>query len=799
MIKVFFKGELLMLDKNAYTELKHKALEERFGRMNPEQKKAVFTVNGPVLILAGAGSGKTTVLVNRIANMVYFGNAYNSDYIPVNLSEDDMIFLSEYKQGGDSSRLRDIICDAGDMIKPWSILAITFTNKAAGELKQRLSDMLGDAASDITAATFHSACVRILRREIEALGYSTDFTIYDSDDSVRIIKACLNSLGVSDKMFPPKYVASAISSAKDKMQSPEEFANENANDFRLSTVAKIYTEYQSRLFRASALDFDDIIRLTVELFEKNPDVLSHYQNRYKYIMVDEYQDTNMAQYKLVSMLSREHRNLCVVGDDDQSIYKFRGATIANILNFEEQFSGCTTIRLEQNYRSTQNILNAANSVIKNNKGRKSKSLWTSSGDGDKVVIYKAQDENAEAKYISETILSDIKDGGKFSDHAVLYRMNAQSNSIERAFTNSGIPYKVFGGMRFYDRKEIKDMIAYLSVINNPADMLRLKRIINEPKRSIGDATVSSIEEISANVGITPLEVMKNSATYAALSRKATSLVPLEVMFSGLIKASTEIQLDELLDVLLDVSGYGASLTAQGEEGLTRAENISELKSTMKQYSEQAENPTLSGFLEEISLYTDVDKFEEQTDTVTLMTMHAAKGLEFPVVFTIGMEDGIFPSIRSLNSEEDIEEERRLAYVAITRAKSKLYLTHCNQRMIFGQTNRNMISRFIKEISPDLVERIDSTAKPLHYDFSSSEENRPVRSETFKSQIERSKPVKPAVCTIDFSVGDRVSHNIFGEGTVLSVKKISNDSMLEVAFDKVGSKKLMANFAKITKL
>lgn len=784
-----------------FIELKRKALENYFDRMNPEQKKAVFTIKGPVLILAGAGSGKTTVLVNRIANMVRFGNAYDSNYAPENISDEDIAFLENFKKGDDGERLRDIICNPDEMIKPWNILAITFTNKAAGELKQRLADMLGDDGNGIVAATFHSACVRILRREIEQLGYPSDFTIYDSDDSQRVIKTCLSELDISDKMFPPKNVAGVISSAKDRMLSPEDFEEEYGNDFRMSTISKVYALYQKKLFSSGALDFDDIIRLTVILFERFPETLRHYRNLYKYIMVDEYQDTNHAQYRLVSLLSEEHRNLCVVGDDDQSIYKFRGATIENILGFEDEFKDCRTIRLEQNYRSTQNILSAANEVIKNNRGRKSKTLWTADEDGDKVKLCRMPNENEESRYIANEILDGIKNGGKYSDYAILYRMNAQSNSIERAFTNSGIPYRVFGGLRFYDRKEIKDMIAYLSVVNNPYDMLRLKRIINEPKRSIGEATVSALEQIFSDTGVSPVEIMANAENYQPLVKKASALKPLGVMFKELAKSQNELALDELLDVLIEVSGYGKYLATLGDEGITRAENINELKTSMKQYSEQAENPTLSGFLEEISLYTDVDKYEEQTETVTLMTMHAAKGLEFPVVFVIGMEDGIFPSVRSLNSEEDIEEERRLAYVAITRAKKLIYLTYCAERMLFGQTNRNLVSRFIKEIPPALADKIDKVAKKpaTTIGFSLGESSSGTRSMSLQSQLSKAPKKKEEICRVEFAVGDRIRHKVFGDGTVISVRKMSNDSMLEVAFDNAGSKKLMANFAKIEKI
>ncbi|MBQ7980673.1 MAG: UvrD-helicase domain-containing protein, partial [Oscillospiraceae bacterium] len=535
------------------------------------------------------------------------------------------------------------------------------------------------------------------------------------------------------------------------------------------------------------------------LFEQEPEVLAHYRNLYKYIMVDEYQDTNEAQFRLVSLLAGGHGNLCVVGDDDQSIYKFRGATIENILSFEEQFDNATVIRLEQNYRSTQNILSAANSVISNNLSRKEKKLWTDAGDGDKVTFFKAYDESAESRFVAETILEKVKDGASYKDFAVLYRMNAQSNSIERAFTHSGIPYKVIGGMRFYDRKEIKDMTAYLSVLNNNRDMLRFKRIINEPKRGIGDTTLSMIEQIAGDLGVSPIDVMRESEGYAPVAKKSALLTKTAAMFDYLTEFAETHTLTELLDELLDKTGYANAMKALGDEGAGRLENISELKTTMEQYTEaNGEEASLSGFLEEISLYTDVDKLEEDSDVVYMMTMHSAKGLEFPTVFVVGMEEGIFPGMRSMSSLEDMEEERRLAYVAITRAKEKLYISHAKQRMLFGSTNRNLISRFAKEIDSDYVERVDSTVKMA--DDSSDVIVQSVPKYTLQSDIANRKVEQAKKnATADFSVGERVKHNVFGEGTVLSVKKISNDAMLEVAFDSVGTKKLMANFAKITKI
>lgn len=783
---------------------KKAAMEKYFQRLNDMQKKAVFTVNGPVLILAGAGSGKTSVLVNRIANMINFGNAYAEEKCPANISEEDIKFLKNYNGEKDEetvAKLKDII--AVDTVTPWKIMAITFTNKAAGELKERLEAMLGECANDIAAATFHSICVRILRREIDKLGYSRDFTIYDSDDSQRLLKSCYEDLDISDKVLPPKSVLGAISHSKDNLKDPDAYEAEAAGDYRKLGIAKLYRAYQAKLKSANAVDFDDIICLTVQLFEQDADVLDHYSNLYKYIMVDEYQDTNYAQLRLVTLLSAKHRNICVVGDDDQSIYKFRGATIENILKFEEQFDGAVVIRLEQNYRSTQNILNVANAVIANNTARNAKKLWTDAGDGEKITIYKASDEASESNFVATTILNGVKDGGKYKDYAVLYRMNAQSNSLERAFTSSGIPYRVIGGQRFYDRKEIRDIVAYLSVLNNDRDMLRFKRIINEPKRGIGDTTVSMIEQMSSDLGISPIEVMKNSESYPLLSKKTAQLVKTADMFIELKNIAETKPLDEMLDILLDKTGYAAYMKSLGDEGIARMENINELKSTMVEYMNgkaEGEEYSLSEFLEEISLFTDIDKLDESADAVVMMTIHSAKGLEFPNVFIVGMEDGIFPGVRSMDSLEDLEEERRLAYVAITRAKEHLYITHAQQRMLFGSTNRNLVSRFVKEIPADYINRIDSTVKTRKATEDDVIIQNTSKAYTLQSQI-ASKKIEQAKknIVVEYEVGERVKHNIFGEGTVLSVKKMSNDSMLEIAFDKVGTKKLMANFAKIQKI
>ncbi len=785
------------MSNDSYIELKQTALKQYFSRMNEMQQEAVFTVNGPLLVLAGAGSGKTTVIVNRIVNMINFGNAFfdtarkGSDF--------DVEFLKSYinVETDDVDGLRDAV--AVNPVRPWNILAITFTNKAAAELKERLNAVLGEEALNINASTFHSACVRILRQEIDRIGYGRDFTIYDSDDAQRLVKAVMSELEISEKNFPPRSVLSEISFAKNRMISPEMMKNDAGGDFRKKVIARIYAHYCSRLKDSNALDFDDILLLTVKIFEEFPDALEKFRNRYKYIMVDEYQDTNQVQFRLVSLLSAEHKNLCVVGDDDQSIYKFRGADITNILSFEKQFDGSKVIRLEQNYRSTQTILDAANSVISNNEGRKPKLLWTKGAKGEKVYWYKACDENDEAQFVASEILKHYKETGKYGNNAVLYRMNAQSNIIERSFIKSGIPYRVYGGMRFYDRKEIKDVTAYLSFLNNPNDMLRLKRIINEPKRGIGDATVTVLEEISRDLKLSPLEVMRNSSDYPPLSKKSAVLKAVAEIFDDLIEKADTIPLDEFLDEVLDKTGYMAYLKSMGEEGTSRIENVDELHSTIASYVNEAEEPTLSGFLEEVALYTEADRDSGLDDKVTLMTIHSAKGLEYDNIYVVGMEEGIFPGFRSMDSLEELEEERRLAYVAITRAKKHLYISSAAQRMLYGQTQRNLTSRFIKEIGSEFIEKHDNTIALKKMD-KSDDTVTSVHSSSLQQQLARNRTKQTAKNeNVEFNVGDRVIHNIFGEGVVISAQKITNDSMLEIAFDKVGTKKIMANFAKIRKI
>lgn len=778
--------------------LKQQAFRKYFHSLNEQQQQAVFSVNGPVLVLAGAGSGKTTAIISRIVNMIYFGDGYAQadGYLP----EEDVVWLQAYidgKEPEDVERLREILAIAP--IRPWNILAITFTNKAAGEMRARLASTLGEElASSVHASTFHSACVQILRRSIERLGYGSDFAIYDADDSRKLMKSCLADCNVSEKQFPPRGIVQEISNAKDAMISPEEMWEDAGEDYRKQTVARLYAAYQRHLRESNALDFDDIIYLTVELFRRFPEELAKYQYRFPYVLVDEYQDTNHAQYQLISLLTHASGNLCVVGDDDQSIYRFRGATIENILGFEEEFPDCTVIRLEQNYRSTQNILDAANSVIANNTGRKSKHLWTNAGAGEKITWYRAADELDESAYVSDTILKQVKAGEKYSDHAILYRMNAQSNMLERALVHKGIPYRIYGGTRFYDRKEIKDILAYMSIVENPNDRVRFERIVNEPKRGIGNATLALLLQISQDLHLSPLEVLQNVEQYPALSKKKTVLKKFAELWEALITAEREQPLEQFLDTILEKTGYHGMLESMGEEGTFRLENIEELKTSILTYQNEAEEASLGGFLEEISLYTDVDKYEPDQDTVMLMTVHSAKGLEFRNVFLVGMEQGVFPGNRSLSTPQDLEEERRLAYVALTRAKEKLTLTTAASRMLFGMTMRNPPSQFLEEIDKSLLEEKTSRRQSKRGIPAGNAES--VQSiSLLQQQMAASKKRVYQAQPKEFHVGERVRHAVFGDGTVLSITKMANDAMLEVGFDQVGTKRLMASHPKIKKL
>lgn len=739
-------------------------LKKQFSHMNNMQQQAVFCTEGPLLILAGAGSGKTTVLVNRIA------------YI-----------------------LQSELC------KPWQILAITFTNKAAGELKERICNAVPEGGSDIWAATFHSTCARILRRYGDRIGFTSHFTVYGTDDQKKLVKDILKQLNYDEKMLPVKRVLNEISKAKDEMLTPQEMLKRAGYDNLKQSVAKVYEIYQSRLKTADAMDFDDMLCKTVELFQNCPDILEFYQNQFKYIMVDEYQDTNKVQYKFVSMLAAKYGNICVVGDDDQSIYKFRGATIENILSFENTFKGAKMIRLEQNYRSTQNILNAANGVISNNTMRKGKTLWTENAVGDKIEVHTSDSERDEAQFIAKTILDGVADGRKFSDFAILYRMNAQSNSIEQALSRSGIPHRVIGGRRFYDREEIRDMVAYLQVINNPHDDVRLGRIINVPKRGIGATTLEKAAEIAAGLGESIYSVIKDADVYPQLSRAATKLKSFVALIDGLMEAeqSGDYSLAELYNLILEHTDYEKYLKTEKDNPDVRIENIEELSSNIIKFEEDyAEEASLSNFLEEISLQTDIDNYDAEADSSVMMTLHSAKGLEFPVVFIAGLEEGVFPSIATMMNPDELNEERRLAYVGITRAKEKLYITKAKSRMLMGHTSYNKVSRFVNEIPPELLNYTGEkktfastngfSASSSHISIGAGSKFTPNKSfNTFTKPAVKSGTV--------YKKGDCVFHKVFGKGMIMKTEKMGNDTMLEVAFDKAGTKTLMANFSKMEKI
>ena len=770
-------------------------IEMQFLNLNPMQRQAVLTTEGPLLLLAGAGSGKTTVLINRVANLLRFGRGSDTNEVPDTVTEDDVLFLESLTDPVDvmDTYRADYLC-AVEQPRPWNVLVITFTNKAANELKERLSNMLGEDSQDVWAMTFHSACCRILRREIERLGYTKSFTIYDQSDSERVMKNIIQEMGLDDKTLPAKYVLNIISREKDRMVSPEEMQENiaTANDYRMRYIAKAYKLYQNKLKENNALDFDDIIFKTVELLQENEDIRIQYQQKFKYVLVDEYQDTNHMQYMLTSLLAGGYENICVVGDDDQSIYRFRGATIENILNFEKEYRGSRTIRLEQNYRSTQSILNAANAVIAHNIGRKGKRLWTENGVGDPITVYEASDEGAEGNYVASRIISESK-GKNFKDFAVLYRTNAQSNALEYAFKRNGIPYRIIGGTRFFDRAEIKDMLAYLCVINNRSDDLRLRRIINNPPRGIGEKTIETAERLATAEGKGLYTVVSDPDSYGPLQKSSAKLKVFRDIIENLADLLDEgMELPAFYEEVIHKSGYVAMLESKPtEENMGRLENIRELKSSINTYVENAEVPTLAGFLEEIALYTDLEQYNDGDDAAVMMTMHSAKGLEFPHVFLVGFEDGLFPGMRAIGDVDEMEEERRLCYVAITRAKKSLTVSHARQRMIYGKTGASLPSRFLKEIPDDLTVK-----KGAMYQASTYQQRN-------QWQMPRPEPVKPVAAVsmpqtpalqVEFRRGDMVQHTAFGRGMVLSVIKMGNDALLEIAFDQIGTKKLMAKSA-----
>lgn len=735
-------------------------ISDMINSLNPMQKKAVLKTEGPLLLLAGAGSGKTRVLTHRIAYLIENG------------------------------------------VRPFNILAITFTNKAAREMKERV-ESITPFGKDVLVSTFHSACVRILRREIENIDYSRSFTIYDAEDSEKLIREICKELNISDKLYPVKSVMSKIGAQKDNLISAEQYLKD-VSDFREETIAKIYFEYQKRLKANNSLDFDDIIFKTVQLFRERPDILEKYQDRFRYIMVDEYQDTNTSQYTLVKLLSDKYKNLCVVGDDDQSIYGWRGANIRNILDFEKDFKDAETIKLEQNYRSTQVILDAANEVIKNNFGRKSKSLWTENSKGEEIKFYRANNDLDESSFIADQIKKAVESGAKYSNFAVLYRNNALSRTIEEKFIKNSIPYHLFGGTSFYSRKEIKDVMAYLKVLYNPADVIQLKRIINVPKRGIGDSTIEKLTHYADENGITLYESLFNLDDIPELKARAKNLKEFASLITELQEEIQELTITELINSVLYKTNYILELKNEGtEEALGRIENIEELISKAAEFEETAEEPTLAAFLEDVALVADIDNYTENDDTVILMTLHSSKGLEFPTVFIVGFEEGIFPSYRSIMdpSPNALEEERRLCYVGITRAKENLYLTCAKSRLQHGQYVSNLPSRFFKEIPEDFIKSENILENHINTSV-------PKQTATFRTQADykgggiksyKSNIPSPKNVTLEFEIGDKVRQLKYGIGTVKEINPAGADYEVTVEFPQIGTKKFMANLSKLKKV
>jgi DNA helicase-2/ATP-dependent DNA helicase PcrA len=736
--------------------------------LNEPQREAVLHTEGPLLVLAGAGSGKTRVLTHRIANMILNKGVY-----------------------------------------PGSILAITFTNKAAKEMKERIERLVGEGSDNIWVGTFHSMCVRILRKDIEKLGYDRSFVIYDTADQTTVIKDCLKQLNINDKNFPPRAVMDAIGRAKDELQEPTTFKRIHGSDFRMSKIAAIYELYQKKLKANNALDFDDIIILTIKLFMDHPPVLRFYQNKFKYVLVDEYQDTNTAQYHLVSLIAQEYQNLCVVGDEDQSIYGWRGANIQNILDFEKEFTNAKVVKLEQNYRSTKHILEAANNVIKNNLGRKGKKLWTGNDDGSKITLKQSDNEHGEALFIAWEIQKQIREvDRKFNDFAVLYRINAQSRVLEEKLISNGIPYRIIGGLKFYDRKEIKDIIAYLRVIQNPADNISLKRIINVPKRGIGDSTVEKAEEAANSKEISIFSIISNAVDEPSLQRAVVKLDVFTTLIAKLRVLKEHMTISDLILTVATDTGMLRELEAENtDEAKTRIENIKELISKGSEFENDPnrEEKNLEAFLANVSLVADIDTLGEERDFVTLMTLHSAKGLEFPVVFLAGMEEGVFPGFRTMTDENELEEERRLCYVGITRAMEKLYISHCSIRTLFNNTTCNSLSRFIKEIPQNLIDNgfqpngiqartgsyvnLQQSPKPITNNVTKG----------FPGFKPASEYISKASSGESFSIGERVSHKKFGNGTITLSVKEGEDIKLEINFDGIGMKRLMASFANLKKI
>ena len=803
-------------NQTEFLRLRRAVIARNFSHLNPRQLEGVLATEGPLLLLAGAGSGKTTVLIHRIANLLRYGRGSDSDEIPDFITEEDCSFLRDFLENAapspqEAERAR-LLC-ALEPPMPWQVIAITFTNKAAGELKDRLEREIGPDAQDVWAATFHSACVRILRRDIERLGFPSSFTIYDTDDSLRVLKECLRELNMDDKSFPPRSVLGYISRAKDEMLLAPAYMDKVKGDFRLEKIANVYLSYQKKLWAAGALDFDDIIFHTVRLLQQHEDVLAFYQRKFRYVLIDEYQDTNHMQYLLAALLAGGYQNICVVGDDDQSIYRFRGATIENILSFEQEYKNARVIRLEQNYRSTRNILEAANAVIRNNRGRKGKNLWTDRGEGEKVQCYNAANEREEGTYVASQLLKAYREGRQWKDCAVLYRMNALSNQVEMALKSNSIPYRVVGGFRFFERAEIKDMLSYLCVIHNPDDDLRLLRVVNNPPRGIGARTMERTRELALQSDLSLWEVLNRLEQFPELKKAAPKFQKFVDLIRSMQRLAETAPLPEFYETLIQESGYAAMLTdKKDQESKSRLENIHELTSSISGYLEHAEDPSLGGFLDEVALYTDLDSVEDTDNCVTLMTMHAAKGLEFPVVFAVGMEEGVFPGFRCIGEEEELEEERRLCYVALTRAKEKLYLTCAAQRLLFGRTSANLPSRFVREIPEERVTlggRVRQP-RPMYGDSDWSGESFVSQARSydggngFSQTPRKAVPARPkpsyrqprpkAQPLPQLHKGDMVRHTAFGTGMVLSVQPMGGDALVEIAFDNVGTKKLLLKSA-----
>ena len=838
------------------------AIELEFMHLNTPQREAVKTTEGPLLLLAGAGSGKTTVLINRIANLLKYGTGSDSEYVPDYATPDDLAFLEAYVEKqhdsgsaelpGASSSDADVVDDrsraaalcAVDAVEPWRIIAITFTNKAAGEMKTRLEKMLGHASEDIWAMTFHSACARILRRDIDRLGYESSFTIYDTTDTSSLMKRIMKDLDIEERNFPYRATLGAISRAKDSMISAGDYlsAAQSSGDVRKTVIGRAFLEYETRMKASNSLDFDDLLLLAVRLFKEHPDVLQRYQKRFMHVLVDEYQDTNKLQYLFASALAGGYGNICVVGDDDQSIYKFRGATIENILSFEKHFNDARVIRLEQNYRSTGFILDAANDVIHNNKGRKGKKLWTENIPGAKPELHIIADEREEAQFVADKIISSASEGRKWQDHTVLYRMNAQSNQLETAFKRNGIPYRIFGGTGFYDRAEIKDMLAYLCLVHNPRDDVRLLRVINNPPRGIGDTSIGRLAELADEQNVPLFDAIRVSHNHDALKSAAARMHQFADMIEQLRELADSAPLDELYDELIRRTGYIKMLEDKGtDEAVARVENVRELKTNIINFMNENDGGSLFDFLSETALYTDLDRDDQSTDRVMMMTMHSAKGLEFDTVFIVGAEEGLFPGARSIGEPGEMEEERRLCYVAMTRAMRRLYFTSARRRMLFGKTSPARPSRFVREISDENIETQDHSGVFFGFDpefddefdfgsgfgsdYSAPSQRDPAHpaansraGRSPQSYSQRYQPSRPAPrsagsgvntanskprsssafqtpgSTPNFNKGDSVEHSAFGRGVVTNMTPGGGDILLEIAFEASGTKRLLLNSA-----